>query len=349
MADFIVDADLDGRSYDAFMRDASVLASIYGSAWIIVDKPATAATTRAQELEQGIRPYVSIVTPPNVLDWEFERQLNGAYQLTMVKILEQEIGPGEMYVRIYTPEETQVYYVNEGKKTDKYKLIESFPNPLGIVPIVILYNSRTDERGIGVSDINDIADVQRAIYDEHSEIEQLIRLSNHPSLVKTSNTRAAAGAGAIIEIDENLDPGLVPFLLQPNAGSLDGIINSINEKLASIDRMAHLGSVRATSQRNLSGVAMQTEFQLLSAKLIEKSKNLELAEEHIWRLFARWMNETFDGQVTYPVTFSTRDTELELRQLKEALSLFPDDPEMTLLIKNKIKTLLFYDNISTTE
>jgi hypothetical protein len=40
-------------------------------------------------------------------------------------------------------------------------------------------------RGLGVSDLTDIADLQKAIYNELSEIEQIIRISNHPSLVKT--------------------------------------------------------------------------------------------------------------------------------------------------------------------
>jgi hypothetical protein len=31
---------------------------------------------------------------------------------------------------------------------------------------------------------------------------------------------------------------------------------------------------------------METEFQLLNAKLSEKADNLELAEEQMWRLFA---------------------------------------------------------------
>jgi hypothetical protein len=51
----------------------------------------------------------------------------------------------------------------------------------------------------------------------------------------------------------------------------------------------------------MSGVAMQSEFLLLDAKLSEKARNLELAEEQIFRLFALWQGQPFDGDIKYPM------------------------------------------------
>ena len=53
---FLKDADLDGRSYNAFMREAGKWASVYGAVWVFVDKPTSNAGTRAEELQQEIRP-----------------------------------------------------------------------------------------------------------------------------------------------------------------------------------------------------------------------------------------------------------------------------------------------------
>jgi hypothetical protein len=55
------DADLDGRSFDAFLRDLSAYTMVYGNCWVIVDKSNIQVGTRAEELEQGLRPYVSLV------------------------------------------------------------------------------------------------------------------------------------------------------------------------------------------------------------------------------------------------------------------------------------------------
>ena len=54
-------------------------------------------------------------------------------------------------------------------------ILQSTPNTLGYIPAVCVYSTRSHIKGIGISDISDIADTQRAIYDELSEIEQLIR------------------------------------------------------------------------------------------------------------------------------------------------------------------------------
>ena len=175
-------------------------------------------------------------------------------------------------------------------------------------------------RGIGVSDLTDVVDLQKGIYNELSEIEQIIRLSNHPSLVKTKDTDAGAGAGSIIEIPDNLDANLKPYILQPNGSNLDGVLKSINHKVEAINRLTHVGTIRATAERVQSGIALRTEFELLNARLSEKSKLMELAEEQIWRLFALWQETVFDGEIEYPSTFDIRDwaTDLELLQSAKA-------------------------------
>ena len=50
-------------------------ASIYGNCWVIVDKPQSNANTRAEELAQDIRPYVSIYTPENIVNWNYVKAL----------------------------------------------------------------------------------------------------------------------------------------------------------------------------------------------------------------------------------------------------------------------------------
>ena len=188
------------------------------------------------------------------------------------------------------------------------------------IPAVILYNQRSPMRGLGVSDLTDVADLQKAIYNELSEIEQIIRLSNHPSLVKTKDTDAGAGAGSIIEIPDNIDANLKPYILQPNGSNLDGVLRSINHKVEAINRLTHVGTLRATAERVQSGIALRTEFELLNARLSEKSQLMELAEEQLWRLFAEWQETAFDGEIDYPDSFDIRDwaTDLELLQAAKA-------------------------------
>ena len=172
-------------------------------------------------------------------------------------------------------------------------LIDTAKNQIGKIPAVILYNSKSHKRGIGQSDLTDIADLQKSIYNEFSEIEQLIRLTNHPSLVKTPSVNASAGAGAIIEMPEEIEPNLKPYLLQPSGSNLQSIMDSISKKVEAINRIAHTGAVRTTKTAVSSGIALQTEFELLNARLSEKADNLQLAEEQLFKLYAEYQNSKY--------------------------------------------------------
>tara|TARA_R110000868_G_scaffold123968_2_gene327934 strand:- start:5920 stop:7404 length:1485 start_codon:yes stop_codon:yes gene_type:complete len=333
---FFDDADLEGRSFDSVMRDVSTYSSIYGHCYVILDKPATIAHTRAEELNQGIRPYVSIVTPENVLDWKYSRGLNGAYYLSYLKIYEGT-SQGVDVFRVYTPETISVY---EMSRDEDPKMTQEIINPLGVIPAVCVYSQRSPERGIGISDVGDVADMGKAIYNELSELEQLIRISNHPSLVKTSQTQASAGAGSIIQMPDDLPEGLKPFLLEPNGSGISGILESINKKVESIDRMSYMGGIRSIESRRLSGVALATEFQLLNARLAEKADNLEHAEEQIWRIYALWQGTVWNGMIKYPDSFNIQDKYNDMNMLKLAKDAGIENPILTQEVEDQMLMIL---------
>jgi len=141
-----------------------------------------------------------------------------------------------------------------------------------------------------------------------------------------------------------LDGALRPFLLQPSSQSIDGILSSIQKNIESIDRMAHMGALRAIETRQMSGAAMVAEFTLLDAKLSEKAKNLELAEEQIWRLWAEWQGLSFDGEIIYPDTFHIRDKAMDMTLLEQAARTNPADPKVKQAIDYKILELIMEDD-----
>ena len=313
----IRDADLDGASLNSFMKQAQIWSSVYGHVWILVDKPESNAQTRAEELDQDIRPYLSLFTPENVFDWKWERTPSGRFELTYLKLREavdrENATTKVSYYRIWRKDTIQ-QWKSDG---DKEEMISEIGNPLGKIPAVYLPAQRSVTRGVGISDLSDIAYMQKAIYSELSEIEQLIRISNHPSLVKTFDTDASAGAGSVINVPDEAADTMAPFLLQPSGQNIDSIRESIKDKVESINRMAQMGAVRGTDAKTMSGIAMQTEFQMLNAKLSEKADLLELAEEHLWTYFCNWLDVTPDVEVFYPDSFDIRDYDKELEFLQK--------------------------------
>ena len=103
----------------------------------------------------------------------------------------------------------------------------------------------------------------------------------------TEGVDASAGAGSVIVIeDQDVDPSLKPYLLQPNSSSIGSILQAIEMKVSMIDRMAHLSSMRSTTSGTASGVSLKIERELLNVKLAQMADNLENTEEHIWKLFS---------------------------------------------------------------
>ena len=317
---FLKDADLEGNNFNSVIKQAQNYASIYGHCFMILDKPNIQARTRADELNQEIRPYLSLVTPENVLDWNFKREVNGKYYLDYLKIREEVDKDGGSYFRIWYPDRIDTLYQKDQLEP---QVIDTADNLIGKIPAVILYNSKSHKKGIGQSDLTDIADLQKSIYNELSEIEQLIRLTNHPSLVKTPSVNASAGAGAVIEMPEEIDSNLKPYLLQPSGANLNSIMESIKHKVEAINRIAHTGAIRTTKQQVSSGIALQTEFELLNARLSDKADNLEIAEEQLFRLYAQFQNTTFDGEINYPDSFNIRDyaTDIQFYSMAKAMNL----------------------------
>ena len=347
---FLEDCDMEGRTWESFMRDVNLMSTIYGHCVVLLDRPETAVGTRAEELAQGIRPYATLYTPQNILDRNFVRLPSGHYELQYVRFLEKDEKTYEhdtnMFVRTWTKNEItlEAYYPT---KKSNVKVLERKVNALGYIPATWVYANRGPTRGIGISDVNDICDLQNFLYQLYSEAEQLVRLSNHPTLVKTPETEASAGAGSIISIPRDTDAGLKPYLLQPNGQNLDSILKTIDNTIKSIDRIAHLGAIRTLATRELSGVAMISEFYLLDSKLSEKAKSLQLAEEQIWRLFAKWQGGAFDGSIKYPNQFHIRDKNLDMDILKKisetAAQLANADPTTQTIVRAKMKEIIAKD------
>lgn len=335
---FLEDADMDGRSLDAFMKEVAIWSSVFGHVWVLCVKPNVGALTKGDELAQEVRPYVNLITPLTVTDWRWRRNPNGRYNLDYFKYIE-EGNESVSTVREWTTTEIHTWIIDHKNRTVMEHLIE--PNPLGEIPAIIAYNQKSPVRGIGVSDISDIADAQRTIYNLTSEVEQSIRINGHPALVKTAGTEASAGAGAIVQMEDNLDPGLKPYVLSVSTDT-NQIFTAIEHATSAIDKMANTGSIRSTESRRMSGVAQEQEFQLLNARLSAKADTLQLTEEQIWQWFAYYQGTTWAGKIEYPGSFAIRDTQAQIEQLVKAKSA-ATDPRVLTLIDHEIVEFLGED------
>jgi hypothetical protein len=336
--DFMEDADLDGRSFDSFMKEVSVWSSVFGHCWVMVVKPNINAQTLGEEMAMGLRPYLTLLTPLTVMDWTWKRDAVGRFSLSYFKYTE-EANDTFTTIKEWTPESITTTVVEHNQKKVIEKVVEI--NGLGRIPAVIAYNHRSPVRGIGVSDIADIKDAQKFIYNLTSEVEASIRINGHPTLVKTAGTEASAGAGAIIQMEDNLDSGLKPYMLAVSTDT-NSIYNAIKHTVDAIDKMASVGSIRSSQPNRQSGVAQEQEFELLNAKLSEKADNIELTEEQIWELYCMYQGKQWTGKIEYPGSFNIKDTDAEVNRLVKAKQA-ATDPRVLRVIDHELLELLGED------
>jgi len=344
LQDFLKDADFDGRSLNAVMREVSQWSQVYGHCWVVMSKPNVNATTRADEVALGVRPYLSLLTPQSVLDWAWERSPAGRYTLSYLKYIE-DINGDITVVREWTQSEIVTTHYDRTNEKVKDATIET--NQLGVIPAVISYSNRSMVRGIGCSVIDSIADLSRYIYNSLTEAAQSIRLSSHPSLIVTPDVQVGTGSGAIIQIPDNLEPGLKPYTLDFNGASIDSIYKVINNTIETIEKSANIGSVRTTEAKSISGVSREMEFQLLNSRLSQMADNIELTEEQLWRLFCLYQGQPFDVEIKYPDSFSIKENSNELQQLKIAADTVLD-PRVRAAIDAKVLDLLELDEDEVT-
>jgi len=315
-------ADKEGASLNEFMKSAALWASVFGCSWIVMDKPASKAVTKADELEGDIRPYLKLYFPVHVLNWRFEETGAGSYELSYLKVRERiDDGSADGWVyRIWSRERVEVWRV-EGKKEPVP--VRDEVNALGVVPAVVHYNTKPLERGVAVSDLQDVARMQRSLYNDLSELAQMIRGSNHKTLVKNKGDDASTGAGGVIVMHDDTLPEKKPYLLQADAEALVGLLDAMEKKVEMINRMAHLTPVRTFRKIIVSAVAIETEFQILNTLLGEKAAQLEVTENQLFRIFCRWEGVEWQAAgvvVTYPKRFELRDRKADLDFLDKALA-----------------------------
>lgn len=320
---FINDADLEKNTFPQFMKDAERFASIYGRVSIIVDKPPMTPGTLAEAEALDARPYLVMVTPENLLDWEFSKDpATGRKALSMVKILEDG-----MY-RIWTTIDWELWSIDgESDKDVDGVLIDSGEHNLGIVPMVNLFNIVGTWQMLGVSDIQDISYINKDIYSQCSNAGEIISSTAFPMLAQPTEATpegetTEVGPKNILQFDPDAPNGK-PYWMEPPHSSLTEIRAWIHQSIVEIHRIARMGGIRITedSKSPRSGISREYDHLQLYALLNEKAENAEHAEMEILRIWALWQNREFDGKIDYPNEFSVKDLENDIDNAIKELSI----------------------------
>ncbi len=342
------DADAKGTRYLLFMQDVATEAQICGHCGVLVDAPKVVAGTIETEQDrkdQGLRPYLTIVTALQIKDWELDEDGKFAW----VKIETQkpdesrtfmsEVDDETCYYTIWTKTDWTEYSVYK----ETAKVLDSGLHNIGEVPLVIVKNN--PERGhawFGVSSVRDITDINIALMNWSSMGDEEIaeRCLNILAMERDDqSTTETISHNNVLEYTPGTSP---PFYLTPGATPLDLIGKWIDRAKDEIYRLAKLGGSTGLQgvREATSGIAYAYEFNETNQSLSRKAEGLEQSEIEIHRLYLKWLGETFDGSIIYPRDFGVDDFLQELQILLEARSTLTSDTALKMLEK-KVTAKLF--------
>lgn len=322
---FTDDCDLWGANFEVFLLEQQRIAAIMGHAGILVDKYPSQALTRAQEIEQGLYPYCSAYSPLSILDWRYERDQTGRPYLAFLKLLEEQ----GLY-RLWWPQGWETWRLDPGQRPE---LLYQGDNPLGEIPFVWLYNLRhLEHRGMGQSDLADIAHIDLSILRNLSQTEEVIGLAGFPMMRKPMREFGdmggdVAGPSAVLEFNpEHGDAGKPDWLEAKVAGTVAAVQEWVAFKVREIYRAANAGGQAMTemSTQAQSGVALKTKFQLLNSKLAAKATHLAEAERAILWFWLSWQGQSrlYDEvRVERPKTYEVEDLHADLESMIQAAKL----------------------------
>ena len=272
------------------------------------------------------------------MDWSYTRLSSGQTVLDMIKVKE-----ARDTCRIWTRDGWELWRAeNDGGAT----LLDAGWHGLGEVPAVHLYNKRSGIRMTGISDIQDIADINKNIYYLCSDAKEIIENTAFPMLAVPYSRGGAGGEKEvgphnILQFDP-AEPNARPYWLEAPHSSLSEIREWVRQDINEIYRIAKMGGVKAAEdfQNVKSGVALELEYQQLYSALSEKADNLEQAERKVLELWARWEGKTFDGVIDYPDDFSVQDLERDLTNAISAQSATVDSVTFKKELQKKIALMI---------
>ena len=332
LVDFIKNADGYGRPIDHFMKKVSLWSSILGRVYIVCDKRALpegeATGTQKDNIDPRAMPYCYMVFPQDVLDISFDENNKVRWVLVAERTRDDEDpinGSGDVVTNYRLWEVGRWRLFN-----DRSEMIEWGETGLNVVPIVVVDNEYRDIYS-GQSLLNDIAYIDRAIFNNWSRLDVIVNDQTFSQLIFPIEAAPAeilddeATRKKFLTLATNRmllysnAAGVAPSYISPDASQADFILRLIESQVKRLYGMWGMAGETATEVTRQSGVSKAFDFDKLNKLLATKADNLEQAEREICLIFNKWLgvgDEAVDG-INYPDEFDVKSLADEIAQAQE--------------------------------
>lgn len=358
IAPYLVNVDGKGSAWAEHVEEVARWSADYGCIATIVDSPASnPAPSAAAEQALGVQPYVVLV-PPTSWAWidvdERGELLEFAYADS--PYIQDLISPSQttVDVRVWRaaqngdPGGWQIVRATLGGATPTLydarqrgsitPAYDSEGKPLGgplpavlggKIPVEFCYFRRvSDSRWpLGISLVDDAADIQREIYNKLSWESEIHRKAGFPQLTIPmastggqipTQTKRAMGLNTAIGYDSATGG---PQWLTPSSEPSRDLRESCVFRFGLALRTTGLEVAADQSAQVQSGEALRIRSRDFNARASRFAKNLQRYEERVLRLIGLLTSHEFEPVVVYPKRFTLPDIGEDIRNALAVLGL----------------------------
>ena len=308
----LFDVDLQGNDLNVWCYEACRKMVRYGHIGVLVDAPAAG--------ELG-RPYWVTYSPREILGWRTDL-INGAQQLTQLRLLEKVIVPDGDYgekeveqVRVLTPGAFEIHRLDA---KGQFQVHDSGTTTLDHIPFGVAYANRVNFME-SRPPLEDIANLNLKAYQVQSDLDNQLHISAVPMLAffgfPSSAEEVSAGPGEAISFPSD---GRAEYIAPPS--------NAFDSQFRRLDQLA--------SQINELGLSAVLG-QKLSAETAE-SKRIDRSQgDSTMMVIAQNMQDLIDNCLAHHAhylniedvgsSFVNRDflgTRLEPQEIQSLLQLY---------------------------
>jgi len=324
-------ATLAGLGMSEFAKRISNRSSVFGRVWIIVDSNKTPEVrTKADEKLTDARTYAYIVTPRQMLDMSFDEK--GQMNWCLVYEIERDdkdpinsSGKLKDRYRLWTRDFSQLFRVEQQGNKKVIVVDEPIMHNLGVVPCVAADNVISDEPYTSPALIADVAYLDRAVANYLSNIDAIIQDQTFSQLIMPAQG-VLPGEDAYDKLLEmgtkrlftyDAENGAKPEYINPDPAQAELILKVVNKIINEIYHSVGLAGERTKEDNavgidNSSGVAKAYDFERVNSLLCSKGDSLEITENKVAWLVAKWHGEEAEVErlekplVSYPENYDVR-------------------------------------------
>ena len=320
-----------GLRVDEVMRQACTMLNLFGCAWLCVDMPFfEGIKSKADELREKLRPYVTAISPLNVVDWCY----GADGQLSWVLTREQDVDNSDPYKtpialeirKLWTRNDVTIVTQRSDAMPVDPKIVE---HGLGVVPFIRM--TEVDGFGIGANHwFDDVVSISDAILNNESEaqmntVKQMFGLlvvgesfANGTLRTKQdggdddeteSVSSVIARSAAVIESPE--DKGVSRYISP--SGAETATIRA--ENIALMRQMFECAMLSTSKDTRMveSAEAKLWDFQAIEQYMRTRADMLEQCEVQAWELMNLW-------QPTVPIPTVSYNRNFAVLELKDAVA-----------------------------